>query len=328
MNLLTNEEWNKYFSLIKNPHVLQSYEWGELKSYFGWYPYRINIGEKPIQILFRKLPLGFSIGYIPKINLDKMDKNLWSEIDTICKTQRSIFLKFEPDQFYNPQTNVEMDSSFQESKAIQPARTIIVDISGSEDEWLQRMKSKTRYNIKLAIKKEIKVLLSDDIDTFYQLMLETGDRDKFGVHSKKYYQLAFQLFNSSKNVALLLAYYKDEPLAGLMVFKSGTRSWYFYGASNNKERNRMPTYLLQFEAMKWAKTQGCTSYDLWGIPDEEEKVLESEFDKRSDGLWGVYRFKRGFGGEIVRSAPALDRVYNPLLYNAISWYQKFRGSFL
>jgi lipid II:glycine glycyltransferase (peptidoglycan interpeptide bridge formation enzyme) len=80
--------------------------------------------------------------------------------------------------------------------------------------------------------------------------------------------------------------------------------------------------------MRWAKTQGCTSYDLWGIPDEEEKVLESEFDKRSDGLWGVYRFKRGFGGEIVRSAPALDRVYNPLLYNAISWYQKFRGSFL
>ncbi len=82
----------------------------------------------------------------------------------------------------------------------------------------------------------------------------------------------------------------------------------------------MPTYLLQWEAMRWAKARGCHEYDLWGVPDEDEATLEANFEKRHAGLWGVYRFKRGFGGEIKRAAQALDRVYNPLLYRA---YLKF-----
>lgn len=76
----------------------------------------------------------------------------------------------------------------------------------------------------------------------------------------------------------------------------------------------MPTYLLQWEAMRWAASRGCTVYDLWGIPDEDETVLEDQFSIREDGLWGVYRFKRGFGGQIRRSVGAWDRVYQPLLY--------------
>jgi lipid II:glycine glycyltransferase (peptidoglycan interpeptide bridge formation enzyme) len=76
----------------------------------------------------------------------------------------------------------------------------------------------------------------------------------------------------------------------------------------------MPTYLLQWEAMKWAKGRGCKEYDLWGVPDEDERVLETNFETRHDGLWGVYRFKRGFGGELKRAVQAKDRVYRPLLY--------------
>jgi lipid II:glycine glycyltransferase (peptidoglycan interpeptide bridge formation enzyme) len=187
------------------------------------------------------------------------------------------------------------------------------------------MKQKTRYNIKLAIKKGIQIEKTDDISTFYQLMLDTSKRDNFGVHSKKYYQLVLDLFGPSNKVALLIAKFEQTPLAGLMVFRSGARSWYFYGASNNLERNRMPTYFLQFEAMKWAKSFGCKSYDLWGIPDEKEEILERDFDSRSDGLWGVYRFKRGFGGVIKRASPAYDRVYNPVLYKMINIFQKIRG---
>lgn len=78
----------------------------------------------------------------------------------------------------------------------------------------------------------------------------------------------------------------------------------------------MPTYLIQWEAMMWAKARGCTEYDLWGVPDEEEEVLEAQFTDRSDGLWGVYRFKRGFGGQVRRSAGAYDKVYRPFLYRA------------
>jgi lipid II:glycine glycyltransferase (peptidoglycan interpeptide bridge formation enzyme) len=115
---------------------------------------------------------------------------------------------------------------------------------------------------------------------------------------------------------LLVAEYEGEPLASLMVFANpfGKRAWYMYGASNDNERNRMPTYLLQWEAICWARARGSEEYDLWGVPDEDEAKLESEFESRRDGLWGVYRFKRGFGGEVKRAAQAVDRVYNPLLY--------------
>jgi lipid II:glycine glycyltransferase (peptidoglycan interpeptide bridge formation enzyme) len=78
----------------------------------------------------------------------------------------------------------------------------------------------------------------------------------------------------------------------------------------------MPTYLLQWEAMRWARARGCDEYDLWGIPDAEPEKLEAEFTRRSDGLWGVYRFKRGFGGRVARALGAWDRPYSPILYAA------------
>jgi lipid II:glycine glycyltransferase (peptidoglycan interpeptide bridge formation enzyme) len=108
-----------------------------------------------------------------------------------------------------------------------------------------------------------------------------------------------------------------------MVFAHGKRAYYLYGASTDEERNRMPTYLLQWEAIKWARSKGAEEYDLWGVPDEDEEILEENFEKRSDGLWGVYRFKRGFGGDVKRAAQALDRVYMPLLYKLYLW--RIRG---
>ena len=108
-----------------------------------------------------------------------------------------------------------------------------------------------------------------------------------------------------------------------MVFRHGPDAYYLYGASSNEERNRMPAYGLQWAAMQWARRQGCTRYDLWGIPDADAERLEAEFMERSDGLWGVYRFKRGFGGDIVRSIGAFDYVYNAPLYQMYRLYRKF-----
>ncbi|MBN2146769.1 MAG: peptidoglycan bridge formation glycyltransferase FemA/FemB family protein, partial [Anaerolineales bacterium] len=121
------------------------------------------------------------------------------------------------------------------------------------------------------------------------------------------------------NCELLIAEFDHEPLGALMVFTRGKRAWYFYGASSDLHRDRMPNYLLQWEAMRWARSQGCTEYDLWGVPDANLTTLEKQFTERSDGLWGVYRFKRGFGGELRRAASAWDRVYNSLLYRFYCW---------
>ena len=326
-------DWNHFLSQYPNAHLLQTGEWGELKSAFGWKPVRVISGNVGVQILFRKLPLGFTVGYIPKpvISDQSVSEQFWNEIDSVCRNHRAILCKIEPDCWATEQPgtpalsavegwNLELETS---PHNIQPPRTLVIDIKRDEEQILARMKQKTRYNIRLAEKKGVTVRAWDDIDAFHKMMLVTGGRDGFGVHSLEYYKRAYELLHPTSMCEILVAEYGDKPLAALFVARNGHRAYYLYGASTDEERNRMPTYLLQWEAMKWAKERGCEKYDLWGVPDEDEATLETNFQTRSDGLWGVYRFKRGFGGEVKRAAQALDRVYNPFLYWA---YLKFVGN--
>jgi len=312
-------DWNNFLTQHPNAHLLQTGEWGELKSAFGWKPVRVVSGDVGLQILFRKLPLGFTIGYIPKANIDQ---SLLSEIDEVCESNHAIFLKLEPDA-WDSEFIIQHSQFIISKHNIQPPRTIIIDVRGSEDEILAKMKQKTRYNIRLAEKKGVTVRTWDDIESFHKMMTVTGGRDGFGIHSLEYYKCAYELLQPKGLGEILVAEYEGKPLAALFVARNGHRAYYLYGASTDEERNRMPTYLLQWEAMKWAKARGCEEYDLWGVPDEDEETLEANFQSRNDGLWGVYRFKRGFGGELKRAAQAMDRVYNPLLYWA---YLKFIGN--
>ena len=299
------------------PHILQTDAWGELKSAFGWYAVRAKVGVVNVQILFRKLPLGLTIAYIPKppVSLFRKGVALGAEVDRVCKENRAIFLKVEPDEWEADEQRYKLDG-WRIGDPIQPPRTIVIDLRGTEDDILGRMKQKTRYNIRLAGRKGVTVRTWDDVDAFYEMMTVTGGRDDFGIHAKEYYQRAYELFVPSGAAELFVAEYGGKPLAAVMVFISGNRAWYMYGASNNQERNRMPTYLVQWEAMRWAKEHGAELYDLYGVPDRDEEHLEKHFNgtQRNEGLWGVYRFKRGWGGEVKRAAQALDRVYKPLLY--------------
>lgn len=315
-------EWKEFISAHPEAHILQTAEWGELKAGFGWESVRIISGEAGVQILFRKLPLGFTIAYAPKPVFSHqssvISEKLWSEIDAVCRKKRAIFLKIEPDSWENPLriTHYMLHTS---PHNIQPPRTIVISLEGEETDILARMKQKCRYNVRLAEKKGVTVRTWDDLDGFHRLMQVTGGRDGFGVHAPEYYRKAYELFHLAGLAELLVAEFEGKPLAALMIFALGQRSWYLYGASNDEERNRMPTYLLQWEAIRWARARGCSEYDLWGVPDADEATLEAEFETRHDGLWGVYRFKRGFGGEVKRATQALDRVYLPLLYKLYLW---------
>lgn len=324
MPIVSLTDWNQFLSQHPNAHLLQTGEWGELKSAFGWKPVRVISGDIGVQILFRKLPLGFTVGYIPKavISDQPLSEQFWREVDSACKQNRAIFLKLEPDS-WDTQFTIHHSAFIISKHNIQPPRTIIIDVDGSEEDILARMKPKTRYNTRLAEKKGVTVRAWDDIDSFHKMMLVTGGRDGFGIHALEYYKRAYELLQPKGLGEILVAEYEGKPLAALFVARNGRRAYYLYGASTDEERNRMPTYLLQWEAMKWAKARGCEEYDLWGVPDEDEATLEANFESRHDGLWGVYRFKRGFGGELKRAAQALDRVYNPLLYWA---YLKFIGN--
>jgi peptidoglycan pentaglycine glycine transferase (the first glycine) len=211
--------------------------------------------------------------------------------------------------------------------SVQPRRTIVVDIAPDEDMILAAMKQKTRYNVRLAERKGVTVREASETDlpAFHTLMAVTGERDAFGVHTPAYYEVAYHLFAPRRWVRLLLAEVEEEAVAAAMVFALPPRSWYFYGASSDAHREKMPAYLLQWEAMRWAKSLGCTTYDLYGVPDQDEGTLEDQFTQRGNGLWGVYRFKRGFGGKLVRSVGAWDRVCAPLRYRLYCWMLALRN---
>jgi peptidoglycan pentaglycine glycine transferase (the first glycine) len=334
--ILKQPVWDEQVAAAPGGHVLQSWAWGELKARFGWQVERLAVDGALAQVLFRSLPGGLgSIAYVPKGPLaDYHDarslRALLDALRPLARKRRAICLKIEP--------NLEEDSLLVERlqalgfrpspQGIQPRRTILVDLVAEPEELLQRMKQKTRYNIRLAARKGVTVRAGSEADlaAFYALMETTARRDRFGIHTRAYYEAAHELFVCAGQGQLLLAEVEGQLLAGLAVLgmsgRGGT-ACYMYGASSDAHRNLMPAYLLQWEAMLWAREHGYGVYDLWGVPDEEEATLEEGFAQRSDGLWGVYRFKRGFGGQLVRTAGAWDLVYAPLRYRlylaAVSW---------
>lgn len=319
--------WNEFLSHYPDAHLLQTGVWGELKTGFGWFPARVISGSSGAQLLFRRLPLGWTIAYLPKGPVGEPDSALWEAIDSICRSHRAIFLKVEVDTWEEMPIShipfIQKPDLVASRYSIQPRRTILVDLDGSEEDILARMKQKCRYNIRLAQKKGVTVRSWNDVEAFHRMMVITGARDAFGIHSLEYYQRAHDLLHGSGLGELLVAEYAGKPLAALMVCSRGQNAWYLYGASTDEERSRMPAYLLQWEAMRWAKAHGARMYDLWGVPDEDETVLEANFENRHDGLWGVYRFKRGFGGKVARAAGAVDKVYQPWLYRIfLAWMRR------
>lgn len=326
MKLVDASEWDDFLARHPGHHLLQTGPWGELKGKFGWRPLRLVGDSCGAQLLLRRLPFGLSLAYLPKGPVGAANHEFWLGLKKIARKQKAIAIQVEADGWEGEPACAAIPAAYRtEPHPIQPRRTIIVDLRGGEDAILARMKQKTRYNIRLAQKKGVNIAVSEDISLFHQLMRETGVRDGFGVHSADYFRTAHALFSKHGQCELLLAWHENEPLAGLMVFSSGERAFYLYGASTDRERNRMPAYLLQWEAMRWAIARGCACYDLWGVPDEEEEQLESQFASRQEGLWGVYRFKRGFGGQLRRACAARTLALNPLLYRAINLIRGFRN---
>jgi lipid II:glycine glycyltransferase (peptidoglycan interpeptide bridge formation enzyme) len=343
MPSLSASEWSAFLGDLPETHLLQTTAWGELKAAFGWdvFWFALDMAGRPpagAQLLVRRFPFGFSMGYIPKGPLPgeaqgleagelyRRWEPLWPEVDRLCREERCVVLKVEPDLFQAGGRALAPPAGFQPSPhSIQPPRTILVDLCGDEEQVLARMKQKTRYNIRLAHKKGVVVRPDGDLELFSLLMAETAERDRFGAHNLDYYRTVYELFHPRGECELLLAEFEGEPLAALMAFARGRRAWYFYGASVDTHRDRMPTYLLQWEAMRWARAQGCQVYDLWGVPDADEETLEAHFTERSRGLWGVYRFKRGFGGQLRRAAGPWDRIYQPVLYRFYLWWTR-RGA--
>ncbi|MFZ0545070.1 MAG: peptidoglycan bridge formation glycyltransferase FemA/FemB family protein [Candidatus Promineifilaceae bacterium] len=332
-----DEEWDAFVAGHPHGSILQTTNWARLKSSFGWRSNRVWLRKDGrlvagAQVLVRSAAFGMmKVAYVPHGPLvdwsdDEQVNVAFNQLDFSAYELGAGMLKMEPLLWHSEMAPAawealcEREGSLANTDTIQPPRTILVDLRPSEDDILAAMKSKTRYNIRLAEKKGVTVRVgtAEDIRIFNQLMFVTGRRNEFGVHEPLYYKTAYDLF-APQQAALFIAEYEEKPLAAIMVFTLGDKAAYLYGASSNEERQRMPTYAVQWAAVQWAKDRGCTSYDLWGVPDEPEDTLEAQFTERDDGLWGVYRFKRGFGGQVVRTVGTADRVYNKLVYRLYQW---------
>ena len=322
--------WDAFVAGHPAAHPLQLSAWGRLKRDFGWEDVRFAWMEEGeiragAQVLFRPPPklgfLPFRIAYAPKGPLvDWQDRRQTAaflhEVWRFCRNRGALLLKIEPEATDSPALAHRLQAlGFRESKrTVQPRTTVWIDLRASEEEILARMKQKWRYNVRLAARKGVRVRMGDegDLETFVDLMQTTAERNAFGVHSPEYYRRFWELFAGEGRVALFVAEYEGETLAALMLAHLAGRAYYLFGASGNRHRNRMPNHLLQWEAMRWAKSIGCTAYDLWGVPDEVGLDPNAAIPDPASGLWGVWRFKRGFGGEVVRYIGAWDRWLIPM----------------
>lgn len=316
--MIEPETWDAFVAAHPAGTVLQTSRWAHLKATFGWAWEIVTSNPQTAGgalVLYRSLPLKVgTIAYVPRGPLVDWDdaQAVAATLDALraaAHRRRAWALWLEPEMLDTPEARAQLHACGLRAvtRTIQPPRTIIVDIAPTEDVILGQMRSKTRYNIRLAERKGVTVREGtvDDAAAFYALMTETGDRDEFGIHSEAYYRRVFELFlpaghPSAGQAAMLLAEVEGELVATLVIFALGSKAWYLYGASSERHREKMPPYALQWAAIRWAKARGCTVYDLWGIPDYDEETLEAQFSERNDDLWGVYRFKRGFGGQVIR----------------------------
>lgn len=325
------EEWDRLVAGAGRGHILQTYGWGELKAGHGWSVQRFKVdapgGYAAAQVLWRHSPLG-RMGYIPRgpvvVAEDETEalRRLFDGIHRAARRQKAVFLKVEP----NAATPGSLpDLGFRKSdQTVQPAVTLVVDLGGELDAIMKHQHPKTRYNIRLAERKGVRVRVGTeaDIDTFAAMMVETGARDGFAARPKAYYRDALRLLG--ERAELLLAEHEGDVLAGLFLTRFNGEATYLFGASTDHKRNLMPAYLLQWEAMRRAKECGMARYDFWGVPEElaaeardtggSADALPPWREHETGDLWGVYRFKRGFGGRLVTTCGAWDYVYQPSRY--------------
>lgn len=324
--------WNERIAELPGAHFLQTNEWAAVKQETGWTAQRWAWLEADGQtraaalVLRRVVALGWCVFYVPRGPLLDWENvalraQVLDDLQRLARQARAIFLKLDPEVWVGKGDlggaglleGLEIEADLGQrgwrfsAEQIQFRNTVLLDLSGSEEDWLARMKQKARYNLRLAQRKGVTVRMGDEADfgLLYRLYAETSVRDGFVIRPEHYYRQVWALFMAGGMAAPLIAEVEGLAVAAVWVFWFAGRAWYFYGMSGADHREKMPNYLLQWEAMRLAHSRGCKVYDLWGAP---------EVFAESDSMWGVFRFKEGLGGVVVRGLGAWDYVPQPLLY--------------
>jgi len=321
-------QWNDFVAASACCNITQSYEWGGLAPHLGAEAMRAGVIDDEgclraaMLILITRAPVLRRVYfYAPRgpVIDDPASPALSVLLDFVqveARKRGAFMLKVEPsipdgDEAWLAALHAQ---SFRSNPyATHVRHEWVLDLRPDEKDILAGMKEKWRYNVRLAARKGVTIRKGSgqaDLDTFYHIYETTSERDSFFIHDKRHYEDVMRLYGAGDEdgrAALLLAEHEGQAIAGIIVLRLGRWSWYMYGASSNEQRNLMPNHLLQWTGMQWAKSHGCWYYNFRGIPDVLEEGQE---------LWGVYVFKRGFGGYPLRFLETHDLVYSPLVYTA------------
>ena len=326
----SEEEYTQFLEKHERCNFQQSIEWAHVKS--NWKREVILAEDKSgniigsLMVLIRKIPIFGNIMYSsrgPVCDIHNMEvlKQITDGAKELAKKYNAIVLRIEPDIVSSDETfkNIMLDLGYKIKddaknfrEEIQPRYVFRLNTKDkTEEELFSNLHSKTRYNVRLAIKKGVKIKegTREDLKDFHKIMVTTGIRDGFITRPLEYFERMYDCLGP-KHIKLLMAYYEDKPIAGVIVIIYGNKTWYLYGASSNEHRNLMPNYLLQWEMIKIALQNKSDIYDLRGVPGI------------ADNSNGLYRFKKGFGAEYTEFVGEVYIEFKPLRYRVYKFAEK------
>lgn len=317
------EQWNAIAM-----HPLQAWEWGEARREMGIEVIRVGefsgIKLKAVyQLTLHKLPYtNWKTGYLPRSTFPS--KQVLDFLYDYCQKNNVISIKLEPYVEVKNQirTQVQNNRLVRSSNTIFPEWTQIVDLTQSEEQLLKNMKSKTRYNLRLAQKKGIVIKEEPNeqgFKTFLKLYFETAKRQNYYGHSEAYHRAIWN--NLKKTIShLIIAYYQNLPLAVYELFHFKDQLYYVYGGSSEEYRNLMAAQLIMWETIKLGKKFGAKYLDMWGS-------LGPEYDPTHPWA-GFTKFKEGYGGKFVQLAGSYDLVVSKSLYKLFNFAYRIRNNYL
>ena len=287
------------------PHVLQSAGWGDLKAVTGWNVRRFVLDGGVAQVLLKPLPLGLSVAYAPRGPLvapEHLGEAIAALREALAR-ERCASLLCDPEAPDDPgiraslaRTGVSASPVF-----VQPRRTLLMDLSKGDEELFAAMRKKTRQYIHKAERAGVVTEESRDIDRFMRVLSAVGQRDRFAIRSREYFETLLSVFGD--RALLMFARLGDQDAGAMLLVRIADRAWELYGGWSGAHAEARPFYLLKWRAMLRMRQLGVRRYDMYGLADSAD-----------DPLAGVENFKLGYGGEVVEWIGALETPVRRVLY--------------
>ncbi|MCL4360271.1 peptidoglycan bridge formation glycyltransferase FemA/FemB family protein [Patescibacteria group bacterium] len=309
-------------------HPLQSWAWGEFRTSMGIDLVRM-IEERNgtpvscLEVTFHRIPhTPWTVGYGPKG--PAVDQHMIAALMKLGRQKNSVFIQLEPNiQASSPLPICRSPNLVPSHHPLFTRYTFILDLTKSEDELLSAMHPKTRYNIRIAEKHGVRVVMDNSADGFaayLRLTEETTKRQGFYAHTAEYHKKMWDTLSKAGIAKLFTASYKGTVLSAWIVFLWKDTLYYPYGSSSREHREVMAPNLLLREISTWAKQRGCKAFDLWGAlgPDPNPH----------DPWYGFHRFKAGYRPALVEYAGSFDLVTRPMLYRVYSVADTVRWMYL